>query len=143
MVILSQETDNTFDTRRKIMMEQKANIKFRKFLASKSILTLNHASYSSDLTPCDYLPKTKNKAIGKAVWHFDHLKRLLAELKLITTFLKLYDCCKYCISSDFIIIYNYYLIEWILMKVWKFLRYTPCIYFSCFITHYVYILIID
>jgi len=130
MIVLLRNRQYLCNIRRKIM-EQRTNIKFRKFLVSKSILILNHASYSSDLILCDYLPKTKNKATGKAVWHFDDFKNF--QRSFTTAFLELYDRCKHCISSDFIIIYNYkiynyYLIEWILMKIWKLLGYILCVF---------------
>jgi len=60
----------------------------RKFFASKSVLVLNHSSYSLNLPSSDFfVPKTKNKAEGKTFRcyfghpeDFDHLRgRLSAE----------------------------------------------------------------
>jgi len=62
-------------------MKQRANI-INFSLPKTSILVLNHSSYSSDLTPCNFcftplffVPKIKNEAERKAVRHyFEHPK---------------------------------------------------------------------
>jgi len=48
-------------------------IVMRKFLTSKSVLVLNHSSYSLNLASSDFfVPKIKNKSEGKVRCYFGH-----------------------------------------------------------------------
>jgi len=94
-----------------------AKSKYHKFLTSKSVLTLNHSSYSPDL-PCNYFLFSKLKIKPKGKQYFDtFLDIQKASTEAISTiskedfsviFLKLYDHCKPlyffrkgCISNDY------------------------------------------
>jgi len=81
----------------------------RKFLASKLILIFNHSLYSPDLASCNYFLFSKLKIKLKKkqfITIFDIQKALAKAISTISkedflqNFLKLYDCCKHCISSE-------------------------------------------
>jgi hypothetical protein len=58
----------------------------REFLAENKITTKNHASYSSDLAPCDFylFPKVKNNMRGEHFVDVDTIKRETKLLKELT-----------------------------------------------------------